>query len=296
MAPRQSPPPAISGASRWLLALVGFALLAIQAVIWTKLPFNVLRFSALCSVVLVFLLWGKRRALLLESGPASTLAGSLLVAFVLWKSLSRPGTLYASLSPLLSGLGLALLASGFKGLRQYWRELAILGFLLLPFALRLLVFDISGLDVSPATAVAASGIVHVFGWPVSVQDVYISTPGGMVAVFEGCSGIRSMFFLLGLALLFLVLFPPSARLAGLIAIPAAVAVAFVVNAFRVALLIILVSESKHEAFEYWHMGDGALLFETGSVLLFVLLYRFVLLNWKGPPRAPSHLHPNEALG
>ena len=281
---------------KWLLSLVGLALLATQLVTWAKMPFDVLRFSALCSVVLVFLLWGKRRALLLESGPAATLAGLVLIGFVLWKNLSPPGTLFASLSPLLSGLGIALLASGFKGLRQYWREFAILFFLLLPFLLRLLVFDLLGFDVSPETAAAATGIVRLFGWQASAQDVYVATPGGMVAVFEGCSGIRSMLFLFGLAVLFLVLFPPSERLPRLIALPAAVAIAFVVNAFRVALLVILVSESRHEAFEYWHLGTGALLFESASVVLFVLLYRFLLLNWKPRQPAAADSHPNAALG
>ena len=293
----QAPPGAPANALKWLLSLVGLALLATQAVTWAKMPFDVLRFGALCSVVLLFLLWGKRRALVLESGPVSTLAGLVLAGFVLWKNLSRPGILFASFSPLLSGLGIALLASGFNGLRQYRQEFAILFFMLLPFLLRLLAFDIIALDVSPETAVAATGIVHLFGWQASARDVYVATPGGMVAVYEGCSGIRSMFFLFGLALLFLVLFPPPERLPRLVALPAAVAIAFVVNAFRVALLIILVSESRHEAFEYWHLGGGALLFESASVVIFIFLYRFLLLNWKPrPPAAAGDSHPNAALG
>jgi exosortase/archaeosortase family protein len=107
--------------------------------------------------------------------------------------------------------------------------------------------------------------------------------------------MRSMFFLFGLAIFFLVLFPPPGRLRKLIALPTAVAIAFVVNAFRVALLIILVSESKRAAFEYWHLGEGALVFESASVVIFVVLYRFLLLDRNPEQPVAGGSHPNAAL-
>jgi len=284
-------------ALKWLLLLIGLALLATQLVSWSKLGFDLLRFNVLCSCVLVFLLWRKRRSVLLESGGAPTLFGLVLIGFVLWKSLSPQGNLFdSSLSPLLSGLGIALLASGFKGLRQYWQEFAILFFLPVPFLLRLVVADLVGFKLSAATALAATGIVQLLGWRCSAQDVYIMTPGGMVAVFEGCSGTHAMFFLFALAIVLLVLFPTSGRIPGLIAPLAAIGIAFFVNAFRVALLIILVSGSKHAAFNYWHSGVGGLLFESTAAVIYVLFYRFILLDWKPRRPAAGDSHPNEALG
>ncbi len=260
-----------------------------------KLPFDVRRFYALCFIFVGCLLARKRETLRLESGPSGTFAGAALAGFVLWRSLSPPGVLFASVSPLLSGLALALLASGFEGLKQYWREFGVLLLSLLPFVLRSLLFDLMGFDMSPPTAVAATAIARLLGWPAQAEDVYITTPGGRVAVFEGCSGIRSMFFLFGLAVFFLLLFPPQTRLLQFIALPCALAIAFVVNAFRVALLIILISESRMAAFDYWHLGGGALVFESASVTLFVLVYRFLFLGGSPPLPAAGGSHPHAAL-
>ncbi len=261
---------------RWLLTLNGLALLGMQFMLWSKLPFDVLRFGALCSIVLLFSLWSRRESLRLESGLVPTIAGLLLIGFVLVESVSSAGSLFASLAPLVSGLGMALLASG--GVRQYWKEFALLVLLQAPFLLHLLVFDLLGWDPSPATAAAAAGLARILGCQAVARDVYVATPGGLLAVFEGCSGIRSMFFLLGLAITLLALFPPRARWGKLAALPAGIAIAFGINACRVALLIILVSESRHEAFEYWHLGNGALLFESASVFAFVLFYHFIILH------------------
>jgi cyanoexosortase A len=282
------PSPHLRCTTNRLVLVIGLALLGTEYVLWSKLPFDVLRFGALCLMVIVFLLWQRRDALALESGPAPSVAGALLIAFVLFKSVSQSGTLFAALSPLLSGVALALLASGFKGLRQFWKELALLVFLPFPFVLRLVVSDFFGLKISPATAFVGSGLARLLGWQVSTQGVVVDTPGGTVGVYEGCSGIHSMFFLFGLAILLLVLVPPPGRLARWAAIPAAIAVAFTVNACRVALLVILVSESRREAFHYWHLGSGALLFESASVFCFVLLYRFVFLAAKPADPPPPH--------
>ena len=120
--------------------------------------------------------------------------------------------------------------------------------------------------------------MRFFGVEASVHDVIVTTNSGPVAVYEGCSGVRSMFFLFGLAFLLLIIFPPKGVLTGLATLVAAVAIAFIVNAFRVALLIQLVSAANRGAFEFWHKGDGALLFESGSVFIFILLYRFLVLG------------------
>ncbi len=171
-----------------------------------------------------------------------------------------------------------MIASGFGGLRQYWQELSVLLFPTIPALLRLVAFDVVGLHVSPLTAVAGAGIVRFLGVEASVHEVIVTTNAGTVAVYEGCSGARSMFFLFGLAFLLLIIFPPDKLLVGVATVLGAVSVAFIVNAFRVALLISLVSASNHTAFEYWHEGDGALVFESGSVFIFILLYRFFVMG------------------
>ena len=168
-----------------------------------------------------------------------------------------------------------------------------MAFLAIPSLLRLLAFDVVGMDVSPFTALAGTGIVRFFGVEAWVHDVIVTTNSGPVAVYEGCSGVRSMFFLFGLAFLLLIIFPPKGVLTGLATLVAAVAIAFIVNAFRVALLIQLVSAANRGAFEFWHKGDGALLFESGSVFIFILLYRFLVLGGANEKQDLGH---NVVLG
>jgi len=58
----------------------------------------------------------------------------------------------------------------------------------------------------------------------------------------------------------------------------AVLVGFIVNGVRVALMAVLVALSQQDAFEYWHQGDGSLIFSMIGVLLFGLFCHFLLLQ------------------
>ena len=200
-----------------LLSLVLSGLLALQFLLWRQLSFDQLRFSALGCIVLLVLLWGKRRRLTFQSGPGATLAGLLLIAFFVVRSSQSPGGVFASLAPVLWGTGLALLASGFGGLKQYRRELLVLLLLVSPFFLRWLVFDALGFDLSPVTARAGVGLVRVLGWPARLDGDMVTVPTGVLNVYQACSGLKSMFFLFGLGLLFAVIFPPASRLRALMA-------------------------------------------------------------------------------
>ena len=82
-----------------LLCLTAAAVLGVQFLFWSKLAFDVLRIAALCCAVLVYSLWNKREKLTFESGPLSTLAGAVLLGLLLYRSVSMPGTLFASLVP-----------------------------------------------------------------------------------------------------------------------------------------------------------------------------------------------------
>jgi cyanoexosortase A len=56
----------------------------------------------------------------------------------------------------------------------------------------------------------------------------------------------------------------------------AIFLAFVVNGVRVALMAALAASSKPEAFEYWHKGNGSLMFSLIAVLLFGLFCLFLI--------------------
>lgn len=245
----------------WLL-VIGAGLIAIHLnLLWqsgkpNNFGMNLLYWVAICS-----LLWDKRHSLTLTSSAVSSLAGTLLISLVLIKSTSP---FEQHVPPLMSAVGLGLLASGFRGLKQYWRELLLFSVLEVsrqPFA--------QFIEISELTAKFAAYILWYFGFQVSSQGVNITLPSGSVEVFHGCSGIESIIFALGLALLFLMLFPTRRR--NIILAPiAAIFLGFIMNGFRVSLLAVLVNSSNQEAFKYWHQGDGSLLFSTITALIFGL--------------------------
>ncbi|MCS6815355.1 MAG: archaeosortase/exosortase family protein, partial [Cyanobacteria bacterium] len=81
-------------------------------------------------IVIISLMWDKRTSLILESDTISTVLGALLIGLVLVRSL-QPDGYHIRVAPFVSMLGLGLMASGFKGLRQYWKELVILSLLMI---------------------------------------------------------------------------------------------------------------------------------------------------------------------
>ena len=216
------------------------------------------------------MLWSKRDSLSLESGLIGTTLGSSVLLLLLLKSAYIQGyDPFLRIMPLLIGLGLGLLASGIIGLKQYWKELFILVFLVPPpSALAMLI------DISPLTAKFSTALLWYSGFDVVREGNFIFTPNGGIEVYSGCSGIDMMLHLLGLSTLFIAIFPTN-RTQKMVLPLFALVLAFVVNSIRVSIMTILSHPANSVAFEYWHKGDGSLLFSTLAV---VLLATFCLFN------------------
>lgn len=219
------------------------------------------------------LLWEKKDSLDFESDAVSTFVGILPIALVLLKSLSISGyDIFLRVSPLISTLGLALIASGFKGLKQYWQELLIVGFIAIPPGLIL-----KFIDVAPVTAKFTHFILHYLGVDVTRQGVHLIVEQSSLEVASGCTGISTILQLLGLAMLVLLMFPSNLT-QKILVIVAATVVGFVVNGARVALMTYLLAYYGQKAFEYWHYGDGSLIFSTIAVAIFGLFCWFTVLR------------------
>jgi cyanoexosortase A len=213
--------------------------------------------------VVAFLIWERHESLTLESGVFSSLFGASLIALILLKSSSISGyDLFLRASPLLSGISLALLASGTKGMKQYWQEFLILAYTAIPPGL-IGVF----VDVATLTAKFSAFILHYIGFEVVRKGVFLNLENGSVEVYHGCSGVNAILQLLGLAVVFLLMFPTTTGQKIVVPI-VAVMIAFIVNAARVALMAVLVSLSQPQAFKYWHEGNGSVIFSMIAVLIF----------------------------
>jgi cyanoexosortase A len=217
------------------------------------------------------LVWKKRDRLDFNSGIFPSSIGLLIIAAVLLKSSTLPTSNFLGVAPFLSALGLSLLASGWRGLKQYWRELTVLFFLNVP---KVLLWPL--LDISEITAKFATFILWYGGFDVYRNGFEIMLPQDGVNVNMGCSGLEGMFYLLGLAVLFLNMFPLQELNKKIIVPVVAIAIAFTVNGFRVALMAILANAQDRVGLDYWHVGDGSLIFSMISVGLFGLFCYFLL--------------------
>ena len=252
----------------WLLG-IAVSLLAIYLnLIWKIGSDDWLNNNIIFWVAISYMLWNKRNNFLLESGIISTIIGTLLIVLGLLKStqITGPGPVLNAL-PFLYALGLALLASGFKGLKQYWQELLL--FFIWSAPKIWLIKPIDELfQVSELTAKYVSFVLWYLGFNVARQGIAINLPAGGITITSQCAGILTMFWLLQITIIFLMLFPTDLFRKILMPI-LAILIGFAVNVFRLAILAFVVS--NQEAFHYWHTGDGAGIFRIICILAFGLL-------------------------
>lgn len=256
----------------WLLG-IGTGLIAIHLTLVTKANQDELfSTSFLYWFAIGAMIWQRREELRLKSNGFSTLLGATLISLILFKSLAVSGSpdLFLRLLPLLSILGLGLVASGFRGVQQYWQELIVMSFLIPHSGWLSNLFDLSEL-----TAKVSAALLLYVGFDVSQQGSIIALPKGFVGVNPGCSGYSSIMQLLGISVIFLLMF--SVPLVQRIIVPlVAIFIAFIVNAVRVAVLSVLTVETNKDGFIYWHNEEGSLLFSLISVSLFGLFCLFLI--------------------
>jgi cyanoexosortase A len=221
------------------------------------------------------LLWDKQHILKQndkKSDLLSIILGTILIAFILFKSaiVASKFDPFLRIAPFLSGLSLGLIAVGFQGLKQFWRELVILFFHGIPSVITSPLVDL----ITSFTAKFAHVILWYLGFNAMREGNYVALPTGRVFVNGGCSGMEAMNYLLGLSVVCLLMFPTKQNKALVIGV--AVACGFIINAFRVAGMAILVASNRLDLFKYWHEGEGSLAVGMIAVILFGIFYQFML--------------------
>ena len=215
------------------------------------------------SATSVILVWRRRSVLSFQASPEATGFAAL---FLMWnlvrRSLQPTGDILGTFSPVLVGLALAILASGFRGLGQYIKSLLCLFLSCFPVGILLRLPDVSLLD-----ARFAHVILWYFGFDVVRDGTIVLLPKGGIHIFAGCSSIALILVLLKLIVSFYFLFQltlaQTMKMIGL-----AIVTAFTVNAFRLCLLAILVAHQDWNNFEYFHSGNGVNLITTMVIVGF----------------------------
>lgn len=232
------------------------------------------------------LVWDRRQELNLNSGPIASLLGAVLLALVFLKgSFQVSSSLILSSLPLIALLGVGLLASGIQGLRQYWKELLIFGLLGLNPVIKLI---LEAIDLPTLTAKAATFILWYTGFQVQRQGVFLLLPTGRVEVYGACSGVQSILQMVNISVLFLLMIPNQLRwIQKILCVGVALLLGFIINSARVALMAILVAFSQKGAFQYWHDGQGSLIFSVIAVLLFGAFCWLAFLRSPSNPSDPG---------
>jgi len=247
---------------------------------------NQLIISGLLWTGAIYLLWKRREFLHLSSGIVSSLIGTAIVAFVLSKGLTLFWfeSSYLRFVPLLIALSLGLIASGFKGLKQYWREFIIVLMLCIPDgALQQSIEKI--FNITTLTAKFSTFGLWYTGFTVMRRGADIILPTGSVSVNIQCTGITSAIMLLKVTVPLLFLFPAS-LFKRVLLVFGAIAIPFLLSMTRVALLAVVVS--NRSTFDFWHGPIGNEIFSTMAILVFGGVG-----NWLLRPADPEDFDPTE---
>lgn len=262
--------------NEFLLLGIGASLIAIQLSVTSRIDSsNIFGTSLVFLAAVSSLIWDKRDKLTLESGILSSFCGLLVISLIYILGLfTINSTFLWYLAPLVSAFGLALLASGFKGLKQYKGEL----FALLCFAASIVLPKFI-FDISPLTAKFTAFVLWCGGFKFTLLGKIIYTSTGGIEVYAGCSGIELVIQMLGFAVIFILMFNLNLK-QKIITFIVAPLIGFIVNGFRVALMALIVAYGDQQSFKYWHDGDGSLIFSTIAVVLFGLFCWLLLWSQK----------------
>jgi len=253
----------------WLLGIAAGLQIICLTLVWKADDTGHFGMSLLFLFAIGNLIWEKRHNLKFESEFLPSVLGIGLIGWVLWKSMNLADGNIMRLLPFTSAFGVTLLASGFKGLKQYWQELIILFFLGVPSIIASFLFDLA-----PITAKFSAFLLHYFVFDVVSQGIFINLPNGGVEVTDACSGLDTIIYTLSISVLALVMFPVNRAKRFFVPI-VAIIIGFLVNAIRVVMLAIFAASDK-AAFENWHGGQASYLFGMIGILVFGCFYWLLL--------------------
>lgn len=257
----------------WLLT-TWCSLIAINVTLVVRLAEDVdeIAIQILTWSVAIFLAMRDRRQYKFSTSPTAIATGSLLVIWVLIKSLltRRTTDILFILTPLMGTVGIALIASGWQGIKQYWRPILLAANLGIPITFLFAAIE-KVVPVNVFTAQFANAVLWYGGAKVSQNGITIISQFGAVEVARGCAGLPPILMLLRITMMFVLVFPVR-QIHMWIMFFAAAAIAFIINSMRVALLVVISADNG--AFKYWHDGDGSQIFSVIAVSL--LLW---LCNW-----------------
>jgi cyanoexosortase A len=257
----------------WLFSsLISLSILYLNLIWKTTGDIDILTTDCLFWGAILWLLWRKRDQLSYNSNPISSFLGLFLIGVVLFKTLSLfwfETELFLPLFPLFAAVGLALIASGFRGLSQYGQELFFAWFLFFPTGVVGFFLE-NFLHFKILTAKFATFFLYYVGFNVANQgnEILLHLPelGNFKALVNySCTGIPMILLMLKIALLLITFFSFGTIKQILIPI-VSIGLGFILGVIRVCIMTLVLHDSSR--FDYWHGSQGSQIFSTAGIIIF----------------------------
>jgi cyanoexosortase A len=276
----------------WLLTAGVVAFHNLWVIHATQEATALLVFSLLCWWGALTCMEDRLESLRPHPSRSGMVLGTLVLAWCLIRSsliLDRDAVIYA-LAP-LEVISLALLCVPIRQIRAFWHQIVILS--LVPLSL-------IGQNIYPerllsvATATMASILLSVVGFDVTTNERVVTISRvASVSVLKACSGYEQIAQVISIAIIFLLAFPLQDLRNKTSVLALAPVIAIVSNTFRVALLTLIIyaqaltGSENQWWFDFFHDGEGSLVFSGIAVCIFSWFYLKVLDKELGPPPPPT---------
>jgi exosortase B len=239
-----------SSSGQWLLLLAGWAAMYgptywdLASTIWrTDEQFH----GVIILVVIAWLIWDKRLAVIAALPAPRPLAGGALFGFglLLYVIGRSQDILIFEVGSQISVLAGALLfLHGTTALRALW--FPILYFVFMVPLPGFLVDAMTG-PLKQWVSVIAESLLYAAGYPIARSGVMLSIGQYQLLVADACSGLHSMYSLSALGLLYLYLMHRRSWLQNAIMVASILPIAFAANIARATILVLIT----------YHFGDEA---------------------------------------
>ncbi len=181
--------------------------------------------------------------------------------------------------PLISAIGLALLASGFQGIKQFKRELAVIAIFPLIFVFVKLLGML--IRITVISAKLTSYLLWYLGFNSATQGSLVSVNNAVIDILSECTAIPLLIMLLKFSFVLAILFPSYLKNIYLPFI-LSVLISVILSVIRLVIIALVVTDKP--AFSYWHGSQGGDIFALLSFLSFGAVILFL-----SPSQIPSSL-------
>lgn len=228
--------------------------------------------GVLVLLIVIWLIWERRRAVISEPAEPRPIVGSVLfgiglLLYVLGRSQDILIFAIGAQVPVLAGA--LLIMQGKGALRSLWFPILYLVFMV---PLPSFFVDAVTAPLKQWISVIAENVLYFAGYPIARSGVTLTIGPYQLLVADACSGLHSMFSLSALGLLYMYLVGRAAWLHNLIMASTILPIAFAANIARVMILVLITYHLGDEA------GQGFLHQSAGVVLIITALLFFFLLD------------------